>query len=88
MPRPGNPDVHARGGHLKVPSQSCPYCKAERDAKRDNGLATLAQRETAVRRPHAHTCPVVMWEVVGKHHCQPRPACNCGAEKEALCPTV
>jgi hypothetical protein len=37
-------------------------------------------------RAHLHTCPVVMWEVVGKHHCQPRPACNCGAENNCKQP--
>jgi hypothetical protein len=33
MPRPPMKEVHARGGHLKVRSQKCPDCKAERDAQ-------------------------------------------------------
>jgi hypothetical protein len=82
-PRPSMHEVHTRGGHKKVPSQRCPDCRAERDAKRERGLATLAQRETAVKRLHARSCSVVLWEVIGSHHCRPRPACNCGAEKTA-----
>lgn len=36
--------------------------------------------EQTATRLHAHTCPIVSWEVIGRHHCRPRPACNCGAE--------
>jgi hypothetical protein len=33
MQRPTMQEVHARGGHRKVPSQRCPECKAARTAQ-------------------------------------------------------